>query len=146
MNVDAQEQYFVDTNILVYAYDRSAGEKHALAMQLIEDCWKNENGCLSIQVLQEFYVVVTRKIVAPLDYPTARRIVADLAHWRLQSPEAADLLQAIDMQQSYQISFWDAMVLQSAARLGCTQLLSEDLHHGQSYGEVRVINPFEGIG
>ncbi len=65
MNVDPQVGYFLDTNILVYAYDRSAGQKHALAVQLMEGCWKNENGCISIQVLQEFFVTVTHKITTP---------------------------------------------------------------------------------
>jgi predicted nucleic acid-binding protein len=146
MSVDPQADCFLDTNILVYAYDRSAGRKHTLAAQLVEMCWENENGCLSIQVLQEFFVSVTQKIAKPLDYHTARQIVADLARWRLQAPEASDLLQAIDLQQSYRLSFWDAMVVQSATRLGCKQLLSEDLKHGQVYGEVQVINPFRGIG
>jgi predicted nucleic acid-binding protein len=71
--------------------------------------------------------------------------VADLAHWRLHAPEAGDLLQAIDLQQTYQLAFWDAMVVQSAANLGCKQLLSEDLNHGQVYGNVQVINPFKGL-
>ncbi len=142
MSVDPQVDYFLDTNILVYAYDLSAGHKHALAAQLVEGCWKNVNGCLSIQVLQEFFVTVTRKIATPLDHHTARQIVADLAHWRLQAPEADDLLQAIDLQQNYQLSFWDSMVLQSATCLGCEQLLSEDFNHGQVFGDVQVINPF----
>jgi predicted nucleic acid-binding protein len=145
MSVSLQGDYFLDTNILVYAYDRSAGDKHTLAVKLVEECWENENGCLSIQVLQEFFVNVTRKIATPLEHQTARQIVADLAHWRLQSPDASDFLQAIDLQQSYQLSFWDAMVVQSAARLGCKQLLSEDLNHGQVYGDVQVINPFRGM-
>jgi predicted nucleic acid-binding protein len=145
MSVDPQVDYFLDTNILVYAYDRSAGHKHILAVQIVEGCWENENGCLSIQVLQEFFVTVTLKIATPLDHQTARQIVADLAHWHLQAPEASDLLQAIDLQQNYQLSFWDAMVVQSAASLGCKQLLSEDLNHGQVYGDVQVINPFWGM-
>ena len=144
MNVDPQVSYFVDTNILVYAYDRSAGRKHSLAVQLIQGCWEHENGCLSIQVLQEFYITVTHKIQTPLDLQTTRHIVADLTHWRLQSPEAGDLLQAIDYQQVYQLSFWDAMIVQSAVRLGCKQLLSEDLNHGQTFGDVQVINHFIG--
>jgi predicted nucleic acid-binding protein len=118
------------------------GRKHAIAVQLVRDCWENETGCLSIQVLQEFFVNVTRKIAAPLDHLTARQIVADLAQWRLHTPEVDDLLQAIDFQDRYQLSFWDAAILQSAARLGCSQLLSEDLNPGQTYGKVRVINPF----
>jgi len=143
MSVDPQVDCFLDTNILVYAYDRSAGQKHTLAVQLVEGCWENENGCLSIQVLQEFFVTVTRKISTPLDHQTARQIVADLAHWRLHTPEASDLLQAIDLQQSYQLAFWDALVVHSASSLGCKQLLSEDLNHGQVYGELHVVNPFK---
>lgn len=143
MNVDPQTRYFLDTNILVYAYDRTAGRKHDLAAQLVEACWEYENGCLSIQVLQEFFVIVTRKIAAPLEPRLARQIVADLAVWRLHAPQASDLLQAIDLQQSYQLNFWDAQVVQSAASLLCRQLLSEDLNHGQIYGEVQVINPFK---
>lgn len=144
MSVEPQlDQLFVDTNILVYAYDRSAGNKHVIAVQLIAQCWENGNGCLSIQVLQEFYVNVTRKIASPLDHQTARQIVEDLSYWRLYSPGTPDLLQAIDFHQNYRLSFWDAMILQSATRLGCKQLLSEDLSHGQNYGDVQVINPFK---
>jgi predicted nucleic acid-binding protein len=142
MSVDRQAAYFLDTNILIFAYDRSAGKKHDLAAQMVESCWENENGCLSIQVLQEFFVTVTRKIATPLDYQTARQIVADLAQWRIHTPKASDLLEAIDLQQSYQLAFWDALVVQSAASLGCKQLFSEDLNHDQVYGDVQVINPF----
>jgi predicted nucleic acid-binding protein len=142
MSVDPKVDYFLDTNILVYAYDLSAGPKHSLAAQLVEGCWENENGCLSLQVLQEFFVTVTRKIMTPLEHQTARQIVADLTQWRLHAPKASDLLQAIDIQQIYQLAFWDALVVQSAASLSCKQLFSEDLNHGQVYGEVQVINPF----
>ena len=142
MSVDPQVAHFLDTNILVYAYDRSAGQKHNLAAQLMESCWENENGCISIQVLQEFFVTVTRKIATPMDHQTARQIVADLTQWRLHAPKASDLLQAIDLQMSYQLAFWDALVVQSAASLGCKKLFSEDLNHGQVYGDVQVINPF----
>jgi len=142
MNVDPQVQYFLDTNILVYAYDLSAGQKQKLAVQLMESCWENENGCLSLQVLQEFFVTVTRKLAMPLDHQTAQQIVADLAQWHLHTPKASDLLQAIDLQRDCQLSLWDAQIVQSAASLGCRQLLSEDLNHGQVYGDVQVINPF----
>lgn len=136
--------HFVDTNILVYAYDSSAGHKHAVAVQLIEQFWENESGRVSIQVLHEFFVTVTRKIAKPLDIHTARQIVADLSHWRLHVPDAGDLLQAIDFQQDYQLTFWEAMIVQSAAQMECKQLLSEELDHGQVYGNVQVINPFKG--
>ena len=143
MSADSKVEYFLDTNILVYAYDSSAGQKHAQAAQLVQECWENENGCLSLQVLQEFYVTVTQKIKQQLDHPTARQIVADLAQWRLHSPKAGDLLQAIDLQQLHQLSFWDALVIQSALCLGCNRLYSEDLSHGQAYGFVQVVNPFK---
>jgi predicted nucleic acid-binding protein len=133
---------FVDTNILIYAFDHSAGYKHKIALQLVEGWWESETGCLSIQVLQEFYVTVTRKVTPPLERSIARQIVADLAQWRLHTPEAGDILQAIDFQQEYQLSFWDALIVQSATRLGCKQLFSEDMSDGQRYGDVQVINPF----
>jgi len=145
MNVDPKVEFFLDTNILVYAYDLSAGPKHSLAVQLVEGCWENENGCLSLQVLQEFFVTVTRKIRLPLEHHIARQIVSDLLQWRLHTPKASDLLQAIDLQQIYQLGFWDAFVVQSATCLGCKQLISEDFNHGQVYGEVQVINPFREI-
>jgi predicted nucleic acid-binding protein len=142
MNVNPDENYFVDTNILVYAFDLSAGDKHSLAVKLVEQWWENGNGCLSIRVLQEFFVTVTRKIALPLEHHTARQLVSDLSHWRLQLPDAEDLLHAIDLQQMARLSFWDAMIVQSAARLGCRWLFSEDLNHGQKVGEVQIINPF----
>lgn len=142
MSADLHVDCFLDTNVLVYAFDHSAGEKHAIAAQLVKDLWENETGCISIQVLQEFFVTVTRKLAMPLEFRTARQVVADLAQWRLHTPEAGDLLQAIDLQRDYQLSLWDAQIVQSATGLGCKQLLSEDLNHGQVYGEVQVINPF----
>ena len=146
MSANLNQNLFIDTNILVYAYDLSAGDKRKVAALLVEECWEGGNGCLSIQILQEFYVSVTKKIVVPLDYQTARQIVADLSNWRMHIPTERDVLQAIDLQQSYQLSFWDAMVLQSAVRLGCKRLISEDLSHGQIYSSVQVINPFMGGG
>jgi predicted nucleic acid-binding protein len=142
MIADPSLPCFIDTNILVYAYDRSAGEKHRLAVELLRHLWEDETGCLSLQVLQEFHFTVTCKIANPLDLQTARLIVSDLSHWRLHTPEVRDLLSAIDYQLNYQLSFWDALIVLSAARLGCQQLLSEDLNHGQSYSGVQVINPF----
>jgi predicted nucleic acid-binding protein len=142
MIADPSLPCFIDTNILVYAYDRSAGEKHRLAVELLRHLWEDETGCLSLQVLQEFHVTVTRKIANPLDLQTAQLIVSDLSHWRLHTPEVRDILSAIDYQLNYQLSFWDALIVLSAARLGCQQLFTEDLNHGQSYSGVQVINPF----
>lgn len=133
---------FVDTNVLVYAYDLSAANKHQRARDLVSDLWHNENGRLSIQVLQEFYVTVTGKIRSPLPTDRASQIVADLGQWKLHSPRVDDLLNAIDLQIRYKISFWDAMIIASARQLGCQVLWSEDLNDGQDYGGVTVKNPF----
>jgi predicted nucleic acid-binding protein len=108
----------------------------------MEEWWEYRNGCISIQILQEFYVTLTRKISLPVEGSIARQLVAGLAQWRLHSPQVDDLVEAIDLQQTHQLSFWDAMALQSAIRMGCGKFVSEDLGHHQKYGELEVINPF----
>lgn len=134
---------FLDTNVLIYAHDRSAGAKHDRARMLITDLWNSGKGCLSIQVLQEFYVNVTRNVPRPLDGPTAAQIISDLARWTVHVPNVADVLGAIEVQQRNQISFWDAMIVASAVQLGCEVIWSEDLKPGHIYEGVRVTNPFE---
>ncbi len=134
---------FIDTNILVYAHDQSSGEKHQVARDLIRGIWKTGNGCLSVQVLQEFYVTVTRKVSRPLPIEEAAEIVRDLSFWQVHSPTAEDVLGAIDIQRHYQVSFWDAMVIQDAKCLSCEIIWSEDLSDGQEIEHVRVKNPFK---
>lgn len=136
------ERCFVDTNVLVYAYDGTAGPKHETARSLVGGLWETGEGCLSIQVLQEFFVTVTRKVPRPLSADTAAQAVADLGRWRVHSPATTDVLAAIDLHRRESVSFWDAMVIHSAAVLGCSSLRSEDLNHGQRYGGVIVRNPF----
>ena len=133
---------FVDTNILVYAHDLSAGQKHSRAQELIRDLWQSGEGCLSIQVLQEFYVTVTHKVAKPLPAGAAAQIIADLSVWEVHCPGVQDLLDAIRLQDRYQISFWDAMILASALQLGCQVLWSEDLNPGQVYDQMQVQSPF----
>lgn len=135
---------FVDTNILVYAHDVTAAHKHDHARALVEELWDSRDGCLSIQVLQEFFVTTTRKIPKPLEASSAVRIIADLARWHVHAPDARDVLAAIDIHQRTGASFWDAMILRSAKELGCQLLHSEDLSPDQVYAGVRVSNPFSG--
>jgi len=132
---------FVDTNILIYAHDRSAQAKHARARDLLRALWGMGGGGLSIQVLQEFYVNITRKVPQPLAPSTAAEIIADLAAWDIHSPSAHDVLDAIRLQQRYGLTFWDAMMLTSARELGCAVVWSEDLNAGQRYDGVLVVNP-----
>ena len=133
---------FVDTNILVYAHDRSAGQKHSHAQALIRELWESGEGCLSIQVLQEFYVSVTQKVARPLAPEVAAQIIADLGVWHVHRPNVDDVLDAIRVQDRYQVSFWDAMILTSANQLGCQTLWSEDLNPGQVYDGATVLSPF----
>lgn len=134
---------FVDTNILVYAYDRSAGSRHERARRLVRELWDSGNGCLSVQVLQEYHVTVTRKVAHPLSGEQSTQVIRGLATWQLHVPGADDVLAAIQFQEQYQISFWDAMIVQSANRLECPILWSEELNPGQSYGAVQVRNPLQ---
>lgn len=141
MNAD-EAPVFVDTNVLVYAFDQSAGEKRDRAHSLLDRLWENMRGRLSVQVLQEFYVTVTQKVERPLEPEAAGEIVRDLSYWQIHAPVAEDVLGAIDLQQRYVLSFWDAMVLWSAQQLGCSTIWSEDLNEGQDFDGVGVVNPF----
>ena len=140
--MSADNLHFIDTNILIYAYDTSTGEKHQEASKLLQELWKNENGCISIQVLQEFYVNATRKAPQALEPLQAASIIRDLSNWKIHRPDTEDVLAAISIQQQYQISFWDALIIRSAQESNCKTLWSEDLSNGQDYGGVKVINPF----
>lgn len=133
---------FVDTNVLVYAHDRSAGQKRDQARALLTRLWESGQGCLSVQVLQELFVTITRKVPRPLDSETAEVVLADLTRWTLHSPGSGDVLAAVGLHRRHGISFWDAMIVHSAATLGCTVLYSEDLAHERSYDGVRTLDPF----
>jgi predicted nucleic acid-binding protein len=138
---EPRELQFVDTNVLIYAHDLSAGDKHTLARELIRALWQSGEGCLSIQVLQEFYVNVTQKVPRPLTPDVAAQIIADLSVWQVHRPGVEDILDAIRLQDRYQISFWDAMIVASAIQLRCQTIWSEDLSAGQTYDRVTVSNP-----
>lgn len=139
--MNANSLYFIDTNILIYAYDASTAEKHQKAFKLLQELWIGENGCISTQVLQEFYVNVTRKAPQALEPLQAASIIRDLSNWKVHRPNTEDVLAAISIQQQYQISFWDALIIRSAQESNCKTLWSEDLSNGQDYGGVKVIDP-----
>ena len=141
--MSVSEYHFVDTNVMVYAHDLLAGEKQQRANALIEKLWASKNGCLSIQVLQEFYSVVTTKIEQPLDSEMVAQIISLLSSWRIHIPDVQDILKAIDIQSNYRISFWDALIVNSASQSGCAILWTEDLNDGQVYEGVRIQNPFK---
>ena len=136
------DKFFVDTNILMYAHDTSAGEKHERAKALVEELWRDRTGAVSTQVLQELSVNLRTKARRPLDAKATRDIVADYLAWQVIVNGGESILEAIDLELRYQISFWDALVVQAAQVSGAEILYSEDLSHGQAYGAVRVLNPF----
>lgn len=133
---------FVDTNVLVYAHDSSAGAKHEKARALLEQLWASGDGCLSVQVLQELYVILTKKVPCPVSAETARQVVSNLSLWAVHSPGPDDVLAAVDLHARLGLSFWDAMIIQSAARLGAGQIVTEDLSPGRLYHGVLAVNPF----
>jgi predicted nucleic acid-binding protein len=135
---------FVDTNLLVYAHDRHAGTKATRAQELLAQLWKERRGVLSTQVLQEFCVNARRKFRQPMTAAEVSEAVLAYKSWRLIVNTANSILRALELEQRYQISFWDAMIVQAAESAGCEVLYSEDLSHGQEYGGVLVVNPFLG--
>ena len=130
---------FVDTNILIYAFDRTAAKKREAAAALVERLWLERTGCVSLQVLQEFYVTATRKLnMASKD---ALAQVERFGKWTVHRPAVDDVLQAIRLHAGKKISFWDAMILRSATSLGCSVIWSEDLSARQRWNGVTVQNP-----
>jgi predicted nucleic acid-binding protein len=132
---------FVDTNILVYAHDVEQGQKHQIARDILIELMQDRSGALSPQVLQEFYVNITRKIAKPLSKRAAREIVADFSTWCVETT-AAEVAVAFRIEDEAKISFWDALILASAAKAGAEVLLSEDLSAGQKVAGIRIQNPF----
>lgn len=134
---------FVDTNILVYAHDPTSSEKHEKARELVKRLWISGEGVLSIQVLQEFFWTITRKVPQPVKPTIAVEIIRDIAAWPVYSPSAADVIRAAELSSSRRsVSFWDAMILQACYATGATILWSEDLSDGTDYDGVVVRNPF----
>ncbi|HYX24806.1 MAG TPA: PIN domain-containing protein [Thermoanaerobaculia bacterium] len=133
---------FVDANVLVYAEDRDAGSKHAIARSLIADLWRSGEGVLSVQVLQEFFVTVTRKIPRPLSPDEALAIVEQYLTWQVVENTGDLLLAGIRLASELKVSFWDALIIQAARTEHCDRLWTEDLNHGQRIGGLTIVNPF----
>jgi predicted nucleic acid-binding protein len=133
---------FVDTNIVVYAYDISAGSKHSRAAEIMKELWDTGRGVISTQVLQEFFVTTTKKIEKPLDVPAARDIVKDFLKWKTVIVDGETILEAIDVQAGHQYSFWDSLIIASAIQGGAATLLSEDLSPRHKLKGLVIRNPF----
>lgn len=132
---------FVDTNILVYAHDRTSGNKRHLAARLIEQLWQQRTGRLSVQVLQEFYVTATQKLSTPLARAGAREVVRTYAPWVHAPTTPENILRAAELAELAQLSFWDALIVTAAEQVGAKILYSEDMNSDQVIAGVRIINP-----
>jgi predicted nucleic acid-binding protein len=133
---------FVDTNVLVYARDASEPDKQPRAREWMDALWRGRAGRLSTQVLNEFYVVTTRKLSPGLGVAAARDDVRDLMAWRPLATDGSLMEAAWSVQDRYAVSFWDSLVVAAAIRLSCEYLLSEDLQDGHAFGQTTVVDPF----
>ncbi len=132
---------FLDTNILVYAVDTTRGAAHK--RQIAREILRRGGFGISTQVLQEFFVTVTRKLKRPLSASTAARWVDQLCCAELIGLDVSLVKLGIAYSSRYQISYWDGAIIAAAEALGASKLYSEDLSDGQSYGSVKVVNPFK---
>ena len=132
---------FFDTNVLVYADDLDNAAKQRRAVELFNEHRRSRTGVVSMQVLQEYFVTVTRKL--QIDARDARRRVELLSKFDVVVPEPSDVLAAIDLHRLHGISFWDAMIVRSAKQAGCRILLSEDMQAEREIDGVQIVNPFK---
>jgi predicted nucleic acid-binding protein len=139
------EKAFVDTNILVYAHDLDAADKHQAALSIVSELWENETGTISIQVLQEFYVTVTRKIPRPISTAVARGIIENYFAWPMIINDEQTLIRATEIEERYRLSFWDALIVSAACQARADILLTEDLAHDQKIEGIQVVNPFVSL-
>ena len=132
---------FFDTNVLVYAYDIDSGLKQRTAEAMLLRARQDRSGAVSMQVLQEFYVTVTRKLTSPLLKEEARAVVEDFAYWCVETTPQ-EIKHAFRIEDEARIGFWDALIVASAVKAGATRILSEDLNAGPVIAGIQVENPF----
>jgi predicted nucleic acid-binding protein len=133
---------FVDTNILVYAHDPGRGVKHEAAKAVLVRLWRERSGVISTQVLQELYVNLRKVARRPLSLAEAKGLLTDYVTWEVVVNDGAAILEALEFESRYRLSFWDALIVQAANAAGAESLCSEDFNHGQLYGTVTAVNPF----
>ncbi len=134
----------MDTNILVYAYDDSAGPKHAIAFSLLNEVLHSGVAIISTQVIQELVICLRRKVARPLENKEIRKIVSELlGEWEVFVNGTESVLRSLEIEERFKTSFWDALILHAAQQSAAQTLYTEDLNHGQMYGTVRVVNPFK---
>jgi len=136
------DRIFIDTNILVYGHDVDAGQKHQIARSTLVELWEQRTGVMSVQVLQEFYVTMTRKVLRPLPSNKVRNIIQDYFSWHIEMNDPLSVLVASRIEENYRISFWDALIVTAASKANVSKILTEDLQAGRLIEGILIENPF----
>lgn len=136
------EKVFVDSNVLLYAHDKDAGAKQRRAAERLRKLWETGSGRLSTQVLQEFYVTVTRKLGKPLSESDAAGAANDLCAFDVVEVDKEMVVRSMSLSRTERLSFWDALIVEAARTRRCDRLLTEDLHDGRQFGPLKITNPF----
>ena len=140
--MDMSAKAFVDTNVLLYAYDSTEVDKQPVARATLDQLWADRAGTVSTQVLQEFYNAATRKLSPPIRRAEAREIIDLYTSWPVILLDPALILAATRLEEEHELSFWDALVIEAARVAGAERLLTEDLQHGQVIEGILIENPF----
>jgi len=133
---------FVDAHILVYAHDRNAREKRERAISLVTTLWEKRQGVISLQILSEFFVTVTQKIQPSTSLDSVKAVMQHLSCWYVVEPNRQSIVSAMEILERHSLSYWDAMVLQSAKQANVQILWTENLSHGQTIEGIQIQNPF----
>jgi len=136
------DKTFIDTNILVYAHDYTSKEKQEISQKIIIELWENNSGVVSTQVLQEFYFVLIQKVRKPLTPAKAKGLIQNYISWDVWVNNEESILQTIDLQQKYKLSFWDSLMVNAAVRSNSKKIITEDLNSGQIIEGVVIESPF----
>ncbi len=136
------DKIFVDTNIIVYSRDASEKLKEPIARTYLEKLWRDQSGVISTQVLDEYYVIVTKKLKPGLSQKVAWEDICALMAWGPLPIDMAVLHQAKLIEEKYTISWWDSMIVAAAKIVGCKTIYSEDLSNGQIIEGIKIVNPF----
>ena len=134
------ESFFIDTNILVYLFDADSPDKQARARSVFKEV--SDNAIVSVQVLGEFHVATTRKLEKPLSRDQAQAAVKALCELQVRPLHAGLVRAAIRRSAASQLSYWDALIVETAIEAEATVLLTEDMQHGQRFDGLRVVDPF----
>ncbi len=132
----------VDTNVLLHSEDRADAVKHQAARAWLHELWVRRCGRISTQVLNEFYVIATRKLQPAMPAGDARAEVRRYQRWNPWVCDHATVENAWAIESRFRLSWWDALIVASAQQQGCSYLLTEELGHDQQIDGVRIVNPF----